>query len=138
MVQVTVEKVVIDKTGEQAVVLLADLTKTTYIPIWVRALEASVIALQLEQVDIPRPLTVDLLATVIEKLDARVVMTLITEIKDDVFYASLIIDSEDEDFDVDCRPSDAIAVALKVGAPIYVNEYVLAEAGISVEEGNVQ
>ena len=138
MVQVTVEKVAIDEKGEQAIVLLRDLARTTYVPLWIRSLEASNIALQLGRVSFPRPLTVDLLVELTEKLKGQIVMATITEIKNDVFHAALSVDHKDGDFDMDCRPSDAIAIALKVGAPIYVDEKVMAEAGVLVEDGDFQ
>ncbi|HHW26989.1 MAG TPA: bifunctional nuclease family protein [Firmicutes bacterium] len=138
MVQVTVDKVGLDQDGEQAVVLLADLTKSTLIPIWIRAMEATAIALPLQGLKAPRPLTSDLVISVIEHLGAEVVMAIIREIKDGTFYASLVLTRGDEEIEIDCRPSDAIAVALRRASPIYVMERVLAEAGIRSEEDTVQ
>jgi hypothetical protein len=138
MVQVTVEKVGLDQDGEQAVVLLADLTKTTLIPIWIRALEASAIALPLQGLTAPRPLTSDLVISVTERLGADVVMAIIREVKDGAFYASLVLTKNEEEIEIDCRASDAIAVALRRASPIYVMERVLVEAGIRSEEDNVQ
>lgn len=138
MIQVTVEKVGVDQDGEQAVILLCDLGKTTLIPIWVRLLEATAIALPLQGLQSPRPLTADLLVNVLSKLGARVVLVTISEIKDGIFYATMVLQSGSEEFEIDCRPSDAIAVALRTGVPVYVSEKVMAEAGVAFEDANVQ
>ncbi|MBE3520095.1 MAG: bifunctional nuclease family protein [Firmicutes bacterium] len=138
MVQVTVERVGLDSTTDQGVIILADLSKTTIIPIWVRTLEASAIALPLQGIVPPRPLTHDLLLEVIKKLGAKVVMVLIRELKDEVFYASLVLDVGGEREEIDCRPSDAIALALRAEAPIYVADSVIMEAGIPAEDSQIQ
>ncbi len=138
MVQVTIERVGLDSATDQGVIILADLSKTTIIPIWVRALEASAIALPLQGVVPPRPLTHDLLLEVIKKLGAKVVMVLIRELKDEVFYASLVLDVNGEREEIDCRPSDAMALALRAEAPIYVADSVIMEAGIPAEDSQIQ
>lgn len=138
MVQVTIERVGLDSTTDQGVIILADLSKTTIIPIWVRALEASAIALPLQGVVPPRPLTHDLLLEVIKRLGAKVVMVLIRELKDEVFYASLVLDVNGEREEIDCRPSDAMALALRAEAPIYVADSVIMEAGMPAEDSQIQ
>ncbi len=138
MVQVVVERVGFDQETDQAVVLLSDLTKSTFIPIWIRSTEASAIALPIQGVKAPRPLTIDLLASMLEKVLMQVVMVMITEIKDGTFYASLVLTKDNEEIEIDCRPSDAIALALRKSAPIYVSDRVLAEAGIQPEDSQVQ
>ncbi len=138
MVQVTVERVGLDRDTDQAVVLLGDLTKTTFVPIWIRSSEASAIALPIQGVTASRPLTVDLLASVAELTGLSLTMAIINEIKNDTFYASLVFLKGDEQVEIDCRPSDAIALALRQAAPIYVSERVMAEAGIQAEDSVVQ
>ena len=138
MVQVTIERVGLDSSTDQGVIILADLSKTTIIPIWVRTLEASAIALPLQGVVPPRPLTHDLLLEVIKKLGAKVVMVLIRELKDEVFYASLVLDVGGEREEIDCRPSDAMALALRAEVPIYVADSVIMEAGIPAEDSQIQ
>lgn len=138
MIQVTVERVGVDPESNQAVVLLSDLTKTTFIPIWVRSLEASAIALPLQGVEPPRPLTSDLVISVVDGLGGQVVMAIITDMRDEVFYATLVLSQEGKEIDIDCRPSDAVAVALRKAAPIFVMEKVVAQAGISAEDSAVQ
>ncbi len=138
MIQVTVERLGFDQELDQAVVVLADLSKTMVIPIWVRSLEAASIAMPLQGVTAPRPVTADLLVSVLDRLAVSVTMVVITEIRDEVFYASLVLDRDGEELEFDCRPSDAIAVALRKGAPLYVAEKVMAEAGVPAGEAGVQ
>ncbi len=138
LIQVTVDRIGVDQNTDQAVVLLGDLTRTTFIPIWIRSLEATAIALPLQGVKSPRPLTADLVISVAEHLGAEIVMATIEEIKNETFYASLVLSKGQETINIACRPSDAIAVALRKEAPIYVDEKVMAEAGISAEDSQVQ
>jgi bifunctional DNase/RNase len=114
LIQVTVDRIGLDQTADQAVVLLGDLTRTTFVPIWIRAPEATAIALPLQGIKPPRPLTADLVISVAEHLGAEIVMAKIDSIK------------------------NAIAVALRKEAPIYVDEKVMAEAGIAAEDSQVQ
>ncbi|QUL97763.1 MAG: bifunctional nuclease family protein [Candidatus Fermentithermobacillus carboniphilus] len=138
MVQVTVDRIGLDQDSDQAVVLLGDLTKTTFIPIWIRSLEATAIAMALQGITPPRPLTADLVISVAEQLGAQIVMVIITEIKDETFYASLVLTKDGREINIDCRPSDGIAIALRKEVPIYVAEKVIAEAGMSAEDSSVQ
>ena len=138
MIQVTVERLGFDQELDQAVVILADLSKTMVVPIWVRSLEAAAIAMPLEGIEAPRPLTADLLVAVLDQLDVSVTMVVISELKDDIFYASLVLDRDGREIEIDCRPSDAIAVALRKGAPLYVAERVMAQAGVPAGEAGIQ
>ncbi|MEX0974408.1 MAG: bifunctional nuclease family protein [Bacillota bacterium] len=138
MIQVTVERLGFDQSMDQAVVILADLSKTSFIPIWIRALEATTIAIPLEGITYPRPVTADLFATALDKFDISVTMVVISEIKDEVFHASLVLKQGEREVELDCRPSDALAIALRKGAPIYVTEKVMAEAGVGPGEATVQ
>ena len=83
-------------------------------------------------------MTADLLVSCVEKLNASVVMTILTELKDEVFYASLVLEQGGKQIELDCRPSDAIAVALRASAPIYVADSVMVEAGIPARDTEVQ
>jgi hypothetical protein len=138
VIQVTVERLGFDQGLDQAVVILSDLSKTTLIPIWIRALEATAIAIPLQGVTAPRPITADLLVSVLNRLEITVTMVIISDLRDEVFYASLVLDSHGQEFEFDCRPSDAIAVALRKGAPLFVAEKVMAEAGVPTGEASVQ
>jgi bifunctional DNase/RNase len=138
MVQVTVERLGFDQDQGQAVVILSDLSKSMLIPIWIRTLEATAIAIPLEGLTPPRPVTADILVSILDKLGVAVTMVGITEIKDEVFHAVMVLQKGAEEIEVDCRPSDAIAVALRKGAPLYVAEKVMAEAGIPASDASVQ
>ncbi|HHY69605.1 MAG TPA: bifunctional nuclease family protein [Bacillota bacterium] len=138
MIQVTVHRIGLDQSSDQAVILLGDLTRTTFIPIWVRTSEATAIAIPIQGIQSPRPITADLVVKVIEEFGADVVMAVITDLKDDIFYASLVLTKDDELIEIDCRPSDAIAVALRKAVPIYVEEKVMAEAGITGDDSEIQ
>ncbi|MEW6523724.1 MAG: bifunctional nuclease family protein [Bacillota bacterium] len=129
-----VDKVGLDIESEQAIVLLRDVQGTTMLPIWVGPAEATAIALSIQGVKASRPLTCDLLKDVIDHLEARVVMVLVSDLKEHTFYARLVLRRSEGNVEVDCRPSDAIALALRAEAPIYVSEAVVAEAGVPAEQ----
>jgi bifunctional DNase/RNase len=115
----------------QPVVVLRDSAGNRYLPIWVGALEASAIALAQQGVVAPRPLTHDLMKEVLVALGRSVKEVRITELKEGTFYGEIVFDG---DTVVSARPSDAIAIALRVGAPIFATEEVLSEAGMSATE----
>lgn len=138
MIQVTVHQIVLGQNSDQAVILLGDLTRTTFIPIWVRTSEATAIAFPIQGIQSPRPMTADLVVKVIDEFEADVVMVVVNDIRDDIFYASLVLSKDGRLIEIDCRPSDAIAVALRKSAPIYVEEKVMVEAGISGDESEIQ
>jgi len=138
MIQVTVSRLGFDQDLEQAVVVLSDLPKTTYIPIWIRAPEATSIAIPLEGLTPPRPLTADLFVAAIDALGASVTMMIVDEVKDEIFHAKLVLRHDGRDLELDCRPSDAIAIALRKGVPLYVSEKVMAESGVPASEATLQ
>lgn len=115
----------------QPVVLLKETTGPRYLPIWIGAVEASAIAFEQQGVQTPRPMTHDLLRDVIGALGVELVQVSITELRDDVFYADLHFSSGVK---VSARPSDAIALALRMSAPIVADESVLAAAGIAIPD----
>jgi len=130
MIQMVVDKVGLDMETEQAIVLLKDVQGTTILPIWVGPAEATAIALSLQGMQASRPLTCDLLKEVIDQLGTRVLMVLVTDLREQTFYAKLVLWRSEGNVEVDCRPSDGIALALRTEAPIYVTEAVVAEAGV--------
>jgi bifunctional DNase/RNase len=129
-----VDKVGLDVESEQAIVLLRDVQGNTMLPIWVGPAEATAIALSIQGMKASRPLTCDLLMEVVEQLEAKVVMVLVTELKEQTYYARLVLGRAGGSVEVDCRPSDGIALALRADAPIYVSEAVLAEAGVPSDQ----
>lgn len=115
------------------VVILKGKQAERYLPIWIGEPEANSIALKLRNVDLARPLTHDLLNSVISNLGASVSFILVSDLHSDTFYAKIALDVNGKQIEIDSRPSDAIALAIRVAAPIYVEEAVLDKAGIMLD-----
>jgi bifunctional DNase/RNase len=113
------------------IVVLKDVASETVMPIWVGIFEANAIAIEIEKVTAPRPMTHDLTRNLIEHLNARLERVVVTELKDDTFRALLWLRQGDELVTVDARPSDAIALALRADCPIYVSEEVMQAAKLN-------
>jgi bifunctional DNase/RNase len=120
-------------TGDGYVILLMDESEQQCLPIFVGAFEAQAIVMELENSKAPRPLTHDLFKNVIEELEYSISKVHISELKDSTFYARLFLEKAGIETEIDARPSDSIALALKFDAPIYVAEEVMAVAGIEQE-----
>ncbi len=121
----------VEMPANQPIVLLREIDGDRYLPIWIGAVEATAIALAQQGVVPDRPLTHDLLRNVLDALEQHLAQVRITQLRDSVFFADLIFDSGTE---VSARPSDAIALALRTGTPIYGAESVLDEAGITIPQ----
>ena len=134
MVEVTVHKLVTDPATNQPIVLLQTLEGGTALPLVIGATEAMSIYAGLTQEPSPRPLTHDLTRTILDHFDATVHEVQIVDLKDDVFFAELVLTSDGQEIRLDSRPSDAIALALKYGAPIFMSEEILAQAGYKVKQ----
>jgi bifunctional DNase/RNase len=133
MVPVVVESVRMNLTNGQRVVILKDDKLERYLLIWVGLNESTAIALELQNEKAPRPLTADLLKSVIDQLGARVVDVSVTDLNDDVFYARIgLVNAQNERLDIDSRPSDAIALAVRTESPIFVDDSVLDRAAITL------
>ena len=131
MTELDVVGVRVEMPSNQPIVLLRESGGERYLPIWIGAPEATAIALAQQGVVPPRPLTHDLLVDVLAALDQRLTQVRITELRDGVFFAVLVLSGGAE---VSARPSDAIALAIRTGAPIVGAEEVLAEAGITIAD----
>lgn len=129
MVEMTVQRVGIDPT-RQALVILADAEERRLLPIMIGLFEAQSIAMAISGEDIGRPLTHDLLLSVIEETGSELVRIEVTKLSERTFYALLHIEHDGEIIEIDARPSDAIAIALRADAPIFVAEEVLAKAQV--------
>ena len=127
-IEMTIKGLMIDPITNMPIVILRDGEGQRILPIWVGVFEANAIALQIENVQTPRPMTHDLLKNVIQDLSAQVDRIVVTELKENTFYAVIHLRTDDQAVVVDARPSDAIALALRSGAPIYVEETVIATA----------
>ncbi len=133
MIEMTVESVRINLQTTQRVVILKATKQERYLLIWIAQAEAYAIAIELQGTSSPRPLTHDLLRNVVNDLGAKIVSIVISDLIDDIFYARIILDVAGRHVEVDSRPSDAIALAVRAKSPIYVEESVLERAGVALE-----
>jgi uncharacterized protein len=138
MKEMTIDSIRVSLINDQRVVILKEKNANLYLPIWVGASEAYPIAVKLQDVELPRPLTHDLLQSIITKLGASVSFVVMRELENDVFYANLWLNVNGEQIELDSRPSDALALAVRAKAPIYSEESVLDKAGITLEEERVR
>jgi bifunctional DNase/RNase len=134
MVEMTIDSIRVSLMNYQRVVILKEKGTNRYLPIWIGPAEADAIAVKLQNVELSRPLTHDLLQSVISNLGASVDYIVVSGLKEDTFYARLALNVDGVKLDIDSRPSDALALAVRVGAPIYAEESVLEKAGILLEE----
>jgi bifunctional DNase/RNase len=133
MIEVAIDSIRISLISQHRIVMLRDIDSEKRLPIWIGPCEAEAITIELQNVEIARPVTHDLLKNVIEQMGGTVSHILINELNEQVFYARLFVDAEGEMTEIDCRPSDAIAVAVRAKVPIFVDESVMDEAGILPE-----
>jgi bifunctional DNase/RNase len=131
-VEMKIRGLMMDPVGNMPIVLLKDVGSDTVLPIWVGVYEANAIALEIEKVTTPRPMTHDLIKNVLTGLDTLVHKVVVTELKDDTFYAVIWLEREGRAISVDSRPSDALALALRMDCPIFVEEEVLKQSKQSV------
>jgi uncharacterized protein len=134
MIEVTIDSVRVSLTTQQRIVVLKDNTSDRYLAIFIGPFEADAITYELQEIAQRRPLTHDLMKTLIEELGASLAYVLVNDIREDIYYARLVIDTaDDKRVEIDCRPSDAIAIAVRTKVPLYVAEAVLDRAGIRPE-----
>jgi hypothetical protein len=134
MVEVKIAGIQVNLMSNHRVVLLKEIDSDRYLMIWIGPFEAEAINIKLQEVDYPRPLTHDLMKNVIGTLGAQVEQIVVTELRDDTFYARIILTVDGEYIDIDARPSDAMALAVRAGAPIFVADEVMDEAGVVPEK----
>jgi bifunctional DNase/RNase len=130
-VEMKIGKLMMDPVTNMPIVVLRDAQGASVLPIWVGIFEANAIALEIEKVQTPRPMTHDLLKNVLLGLEARVQRVVVSELKEDTFYALIWIERNGQTFSIDSRPSDALALALRVDCPIFVEENVLKNSRIA-------
>jgi hypothetical protein len=124
-VEMKIRGLMMDPVTNMPIVILKDINGNAILPIWVGVYEANAIALEIEKVSTPRPMTHDLIKTLLSGLDTSVRKVVVSELKEDTFYAMIWLEKEGELISVDSRPSDALAVALRLDCPIYVEDSVL-------------
>ena len=128
MVEMKVEGLTLDPLTNMPIIILKDLLSDKALPIWVGYFEANAIALEIEKINTPRPMTHDLLNSMISSLHAKVKQVTINDLKDNTFFAIISVSQNGNDMTIDSRPSDAIALALRTKSPIFVEEKVIEAA----------
>ncbi len=126
-----------DLVGKQPIVLLKTAEGNKFLPIWIGHPEAAAILMKLQGAATPRPMTHDLVTDILSQLDAQVVRITVTELKENTFYASVTVSQDGSEVEVDSRPSDAIALAVRAEAPIFAADQVIEESAIEFEGDEV-
>ncbi|MFM7246938.1 MAG: bifunctional nuclease family protein [Actinomycetota bacterium] len=134
MQEMVVYGVSFDMVGKQPIVLLKTAMGNRFLPIWIGHPEAAAILAKLQETETPRPMTHDLFSTALGELDAQVVRINVVEMRDSTFFARVLLRKGEEEVELDARPSDAIALALRAKAPIYAADEVIAESAIQMED----
>ena len=126
-VQMNVNTVLFDSRNNSYIVVLKDDTGKKILPIWIGAAEGNSIAMAMSNVKAARPLTHDLMVSIFDRLEVEIARVVISDLIDNTFYASLYLLQNDKEFHIDSRPSDAIAIAIRIGAPVFVEEEVICQ-----------
>jgi hypothetical protein len=134
MIEVKIDSVRVSLTNQQRIVILKVVDQERYLPIWIGLYEAEAITIALQQIQVARPQTHDLIRTLVQSLNAELTHVEVTSLSEDVFYGNLIFRIEDQEKRIDCRPSDALALAVRLNVPILVDDEVMDQAGIIPEE----
>ncbi len=133
MQEMVIYGVSFDLVGKQPIVLLKTADGNKFLPIWIGHPEAAAILMKLQNASTPRPMTHDLVTDMLEQLDATVVRITVTELRESTFYASITVQQNGTEIEIDSRPSDAIALALRADAPIFADERVIEESAVEFE-----
>lgn len=134
MIEVEVDSIRVSLMNQQRIVILKDVHSERFLPIFIGQFEAEAITIELQAAPHSRPLTHDLLKSVIQEMGGRVAYILVNDLRQDTFYARIVIDIDGRQIEVDSRPSDAIALAVRVKAPIFINEAVMDKSSVEPEE----
>jgi len=137
-VEMTIRGLLMDPVTNMPIVVLKDIGGDTVLPIWVGVPEANAILLEMEKVSTPRPMTHDLIKNVLTGLETQVHKVVVTELREDTFYAVIWVEQNGEIVSIDARPSDALALALRADCPIFVAEEVLQAAKVVPSAAEVQ
>src|SRR6476660_134691 len=133
MIECKIESIRVSLVTQHRVVILKEVESERYLPIWIGPYEADAIALELQEVRVARPLTHDLMRNMLGELGAAVTHIFINDLKDDTFFARIVLDVNGRHAEVDSRPSDAIALAVRTKCTIFVDESVMERAGVTLE-----
>ena len=134
MVEVTIDSVRVSLMSQHRIVVLKETESTRFLPIWIGPFEADAITIQLQSVEVARPLTHDLLKAAIEQLGAEIEQVSITDLRNDTYYAEIALRVNGRRLTVDSRPSDAIALAVRTASPIFAEEALLDEAAVEAPD----
>lgn len=134
MIEVAIDSIRVSLMSQYRVVVLKDVNGDRYVPIWIGPCEADAITIEMQDMPPQRPLTHDLLRNVIRELGGNVVHIFINDLRGDVYFARIVIDVNGNQIEIDSRPSDALALAVRVKAPIFVSDSVMERAVIKPEE----
>jgi bifunctional DNase/RNase len=134
MVKVEIDSIRVSLMSQDRVVVLKDVDSERYLPIWIGAFEAEAIRVELQNVPVTRPLTHDLLKSMILELGGEVEQIVVSDLRNDIFYARIFVNTNGRTIEVDSRPSDAIALGVRLKVPIFVEETVMDRAAIEPEE----
>jgi uncharacterized protein len=138
VIEMVIDSIRINTQSNQHVLVLKEKEGELFLPIWIGPAEADAIAIKIQKVSKPRPLTHDLLFSIISALNATVDLVLLNKIQGDAFYSKIRLNVNGKDLEIDSRPSDSIALAIKAEAPIYADESVLKEGGIIFDKDTGQ
>ncbi len=134
MVEVVIDSIRVSLISQQRIVILREVNADRYLPIWIGIYEAEAIALALQDVEVARPLTWDLLKNIFAVLDARILRVEVTSLHDDTYYGNIVAEVDGRKVDIDSRPSDAIALAVRAHVPILVSRPILESVGVVPEQ----
>src|SRR5512143_237235 len=134
MVEVVIDSIRVSLISQQRIVILREVDADRYLPIWIGIYEAEAIALALQDVEVARPLTWDLLKNIFSVMDARILRVEVTSLHDDTYYGNIVAEVDGRKIDIDSRPSDAIALAVRAHVPILVARPILDSVGVIPEE----
>ena len=134
MLEMVIYGVSFDMVGKQPIVLLKTLAGNRFLPIWIGHPEAAAILMRLQDARPPRPATHDLMCSALEQLGAEVTQVSITDLRDNTFFAEVTVSNGIDEYQLDSRPSDALALAVRAEAPIYASEQIVLESGIEFEQ----
>ena len=134
LIEVKIDSLRVSLTNQQRIVVLKQVDDDRYLPIWIGPYEAEAITIALQEIEVSRPQTHDLLYNLFSIFNGHLLKVIISELKDDIFYGTLLVEKDGEEIKVDCRPSDAIAIAVRAHVPIMVSPKVMDEASIIPEE----
>lgn len=134
MLEVVIDSIRVSLMSQQRIVILRERDAERYLPIWIGVYEAESITIALQEVEVARPLTHDLIKNIINQLNTRIIRVEVIALRDDTFYGNIVAETDGHTFNIDARPSDALAIAVRTHAPILVARSVMDSAGIIPEE----